>query len=100
MILEFAIYEAVTTVGGLLGLKLWADKKYLNGINQPKSLPIDRFIKRYVGKVSKTEQFISIQAVKLIQNVSRYQSFRYLLIMLGRKVNERNIHRGSFNHGL
>jgi hypothetical protein len=99
MFLELFVYEAVTTIGGLMGLKLLVDRKYLRGINQPKTTPMDAFVKRHVGKMSKTEDVLSRNTVKFIQHISRYQMFRYLLILAGRKVNENVKARSSRSVG-
>lgn len=85
-------YEVVTTALGLAGLKFMNGglKKKLQGINRPKTLPlIDTYLKRQLGPLSKSEQWVSKKAVKAINRMTQYQSFRLLLILASRKVRER-----------
>ena len=77
MLLELAVYEGVTTVGGLLGLKaisMAGTRKRLMGINGVKTLPIiDRRLKREVGRMSKTEVWTSKKIAEGINHISIYK---------------------------
>lgn len=95
MILELIIYEVSTTAASLLGLKalnFGSVKKQLQGISKPKSIPfVDRLLRDKVGKLSKTEDYISRKIVITVQKLSKYHAFRYLVVIAGRQIKESNV---------
>lgn len=101
MILELIGYEVVTTGLGLLGLKaisLSGVNRQLQGIAQPKRLPIiDAQLKAKIGEMSKYEKFISRKATLMLNKATRYHAFRYLIVMLVRKSNEQKVARRADN---
>lgn len=90
MFIELFVYEVVTTVGGLLGLKaisLAGTRQKLMGINQPKRLPvIDGRLRRELGKMSKTEVWTSKKIAEAVNHISKYHSFQLLIVMLMRRL--------------
>ena len=103
-ILAVVSYEAVTTAATLLGFKALSGaglKKRMLSLNHPKQLPfIDDRVKKYVGPITNMEDRISKRAVSAIRRMSEYKSFRYLLILAGRKFRETKDHaKASSNPG-
>src|ERR1700751_2552907 len=90
-VLGLLIYEVVSTLLGVAGLKLLfgqGNSKYLLGIKQKKTLPVvDGYVKQQVGRVAKHEDWLSRKAVHIIQTATQYESFRMLLIIAGRHAN-------------
>ena len=103
-ILAVVGYEVVTTAATVLGIKALSGgtiKHQMLGLKQPKRLPIiDSYLKRQLGETTKMENKLSKKAVKVINHISQYQAFRFILIMAGRKINEArndsNAQRGGF----
>src|SRR5271157_1655316 len=91
-ILAVVGYEVVTTAATVLGIKALSGgtiKRQMLGLKQPKRIPfVDAKMKRYVGSVSKMENRLSRHVVQAIHRMSEYDSFRFLLIVIGRKIRE------------
>lgn len=98
MILEIILYEVSTTIAGLLGIKAISFagvNKQMMGIKQPKRIPIvDRILKSKIGKTSKREEWMSRKAVSVLSKISKYRSFRYLLILAGRSIKNESMAKG------
>jgi len=94
MFLELLAYEVVTGVAPFIGLKMVADKRYLKGINQRKSTPLDGYLKRKVGRMSKTERSVSAHAVHTIGYITKFKALDYLLVLAARHV-QANAMRGT-----
>jgi len=91
-IILVALYEVITTVLTLLGLKALSSTsldKRMAGLNQPKRLPlIDRKLNKLVGPVSKREAWVADKTVKAINNLTKYRAFRMLVILGKRRIHE------------
>ena len=94
MIMELLLYEVSTTAAGLLGLKaisMSGVRRQLQSINMPKRLPIvDQILRNKIGHTSKTERFVSRRVASTIQNATRFQAFRYLIILAMRRKREKD----------
>jgi hypothetical protein len=86
MVTEFVLYELVTTVGSLFGIKLVNAKRQLRGINRPKQLPvIDKALRKKVGTMSATEVVISKNLIRFVNTIMRYRAVQYLIVLVMRK---------------
>ena len=81
MIIELIFYEIATGVLPICGAKVWADKRYLKGINQRKSTPLDGYLKQRVGKMSKTEHAVIKRVVKILHYATKFKALEYLLVL-------------------
>lgn len=104
MLIELVVYELVTTIGGVLGLKALSGanvNKRLQSINKPKELPvIDKFLKRQLGPMSKREQYLSRKGVAFVNRISRYHAFRYLLVIAARRINEKQKNQAGWANSI
>ncbi len=86
------VYEAVTTIAGFQLIKIFnsdARRRRALTLNQSKHLPfVDTYLKRELGNVSKLERWSSLKAVNVVNRISRYESFRLILILLTRKARD------------
>lgn len=111
MILEWVIYEVVTTAGSFLGFKMLTGNRFrrLKGLNLPKQVPvIDNILKNKIGVITKREKWLANKAAKTINRISQYEAFKLLLVLAGRSVHAKAIQnrkrstnsvRGVFNGG-
>jgi hypothetical protein len=101
MLTELVVYELVTGIIPFIGIKAWADKRYLRGINKPKTTPFDGYLRRRVGRLSKSEEFAARRGLQVIHHISQYKAMKYLLILAGRKlraIQMDNTQRHLFTH--
>lgn len=95
MFMELFVYELVTGIAPLIGIKLVADKRYLKTINKPKSTPIDGQLKHYVGPTTKTERFMARNITKAIHNLTKYKAFQSLIILVARYAQKKGVQHAS-----
>lgn len=99
MFLELVCYELVTGILPFIGIKVWADKRYLRGINQRKQTMFDGYLRRRVGPMTRTEKAISTRAAKAVQYISKFQAFQYLLVLAARHAQNRATRSTSWPTG-
>lgn len=90
MLSELVVYELLTGIAPWLGIKLWADRRYLKEIHRDKTTPLDGYLRRRVGNMTKAERAVSKRVVKVIHYTSRFRALQYLLVLAARHAQQRS----------